>query len=509
MSSRDRNVLDRRGLLKSGAAAAAALSLEALFGTSSSSAAIIAELEWSAAEVVAKIKSRAITAEAYCKLAVKAYEQHKQINAITWFDESRVLEAAREIDKAIASGRDPGILAGLPIVVKDNIDTNGFPTTAGTPGLKDYRPKGNSPVVQALLKQGAILFGKTNMHELAQGGTTNNPTWGPTRNPYDTKRIPGGSSGGTAAAIAARIVPAGLGTDTLGSVRIPAAFCGLAALRPSIGPNREYSLDGVVPLRLSMDTIGPVARTVSDVALLHSAITGKPIAAPTSIRGVRLGIPEQFYWQDIDPEVERVCRESLSKLKDAGAVLVDVDVSSILDANKIHWVFTDLRGDLSVWVKEHYPSLSYDALVENIKTEPVRMNWKADPPPAAAREAALASRERLIVAYQKLFEANSISAIVYPTEMTTALLIRTAGDSPKDTVEIKGKSFTEAITTIRNTAATGVFNAPGITIPVGLSRDGLPVGIDFDGLMGGDVALLSLARSAENIFGKMSAPSLG
>ena len=142
-------------------------------------------------------------------------------------------------------------LAGLPMMLKDNINTVGFPTTAGTAFLKDYRPKTNAPLADILFKQGAILFAKSNMHELALGSTSANPTFGYVKNPYDLSRIPGGSSGGTAAAVAARIVPAGLGSDTTGSIRMPSHFCGIAGLRPSNPKtNKPYPVEGIVPLQL-------------------------------------------------------------------------------------------------------------------------------------------------------------------------------------------------------------------------------------------------------------------
>ena len=157
------------------------------------------------------------------------------MNTVAYLDEARLLEDARDIDRARARGAQLGPLAGLPMMLKDNINTVGFPTTAGTEFLKDYRPKTNAPLADMLFKQGAILFAKSNMHELALGSTSANPTFGYVKNPYDLSRIPGGSSGGTAAAVAARIVPAGLGSDTTGSISNAVPFlrnCGPSPLQP-------------------------------------------------------------------------------------------------------------------------------------------------------------------------------------------------------------------------------------------------------------------------------------
>jgi Asp-tRNA(Asn)/Glu-tRNA(Gln) amidotransferase A subunit family amidase len=203
---------------------------------------------------------------------------------LSYVDEARLLEDAREIDRVRATGAQLGPLAGLPIILKDNINTVGFPTTAGTPFLKGYRPKTDAPLADMLFKEGAILFAKSNMHELAAGGTSANPTFGYVKNPYDLSHIPGGSSGGTAAALAARIVPLGIGTDTGGSVRGPAHYCGIAGLRPS-NPrtNKPYPVEGIVPRALAFDVPGPMARNVADVALVHSAITHQVELTPVEI----------------------------------------------------------------------------------------------------------------------------------------------------------------------------------------------------------------------------------
>ena len=180
-----------------------------------------------------------------------------------------------------------GALHGLPILIKANIATANVPTSAGTPALRDYRPASDAPVVARLFSAGAILLGKTNMHELAYGITSNNGAFGAVHNPYNPALIPGGSSGGNGAAIAARMCPAGLGTDTGGSVRIPAALCGIVGLRPTVG---RYSGAGIVPLSRTMDTAGPMARSVEDLVLLDSVITGQnaPVQ-PAALRGLRLG----------------------------------------------------------------------------------------------------------------------------------------------------------------------------------------------------------------------------
>ena len=284
--------LDRRDLLKL-AAGASAFAVAAEAPASAAAPANNGEIVALSARAAAEhIRRGELSAERYAQALLAQYKAHTNLNAVVYIDEAKLGEDAREVDRARARGAQLPSLAGLPIILKDNINTVGFPTTAGTSFLKDYRPKANAPLADMLFKQGAILFAKSNMHELALGGTSANPTFGYVKNPYDLSRIPGGSSGGTAAALAARIVPLGIGSDTTGSVRMPSHFCGIAGLRPSNPKtNKPYPIEGIVPLQLAFDAPGPMARSVADVALIHAAVTRGPELAAIDLRGVRIGVP--------------------------------------------------------------------------------------------------------------------------------------------------------------------------------------------------------------------------
>ena len=212
-----------------------------------------------------------ISAEALAAALLKRAESLAALNAFTALEPARALEAARAADRARSAGAPLGPLHGVPIALKDNIDTADLPTSAGTPLLRDHRPRRNAAVAQALFGAGAILFGKAGMHELAFGITSNNAAFGAIRNPYDHSRIPGGSSGGSGAAVGARILPASIGSDTGGSVRIPAAFCGVFGFRPTL---QRWSQAGIVPIAATRDTAGPLARCVADLALLDAVVTG-------------------------------------------------------------------------------------------------------------------------------------------------------------------------------------------------------------------------------------------
>src|ERR1700704_3473776 len=276
-----------------------------------------------AAETIADIRSKKLTAVSAVRAALERAEQAQDLNAFIVLNSDGALAAAGRVDK----GETTGALAGLPIVVKDNINTADMPTSGGTPALQNARPARNAPSLQKLLDAGAIVIGKTNMHELAFGITSTNLSSfaGPVKNPYDKTRISGGSSGGTAAAIAAGIVTCGLGSDTGGSTRVPAALCGIVGLRPSVGnggAERRYNdANQVVPISHTRDTVGPMGRTVADVALLASVITATAMATQEPLRGKRLGIPAIF-WSRLDRDVDAVMKAARVKLEEAGVVLV-------------------------------------------------------------------------------------------------------------------------------------------------------------------------------------------
>ena len=273
----------RRDLLKSFFGFAFAGSVPCLQGTRPAMAQSNQPL-MSAAEIISSIRGKRVSAVDVVQAAIERAERLKELNLLITLNREPALAAARRVDAALNGGEQLGILAGLPIVVKDNINTKDMPTSGGTPALQNARPIANARSLQKLLEAGAIIIGKANMHELAFGITSTNLSSfaGPVRNPYDPIRIPGGSSGGTAAAIAAGVVTCGLGSDTGGSTRIPAALCGIVGLRPSVGnggTERRYHDDNaVVPISHTRDTIGPMGRTVADVALLDSVITGGPMA---------------------------------------------------------------------------------------------------------------------------------------------------------------------------------------------------------------------------------------
>jgi mandelamide amidase len=330
------------------------------------------------------------------------------------------------------------------------------------------------------------------------------------RNPRDRARVPGGSSGGTAAAIAARVALAGLGTDTAGSVRIPAAFTGTAALRPTTFGARLYPAEGVVPLARDLDVIGPMARTVDDVALLHAAITGATLPPPPGPSGLRIGVPRRRYWEHLEGGVAAACESALERLRAAGVVLVDVDASPWFTlASEIYTTLLmhGVRSDLAVYLVASGARVSAGEVIDGVVSRDAKALYQraadARIAPAQVEKARAAVHEKIVPAYHEAFRAHGIEALIFPTVPVVAPLVNEAGDGPEDVVEIGGRTFSKVLTLIRNTHVTSALGAPGVSQPAGLTREGLPVGLELDGLPGNDAALLGVAMAVERVLGEL------
>src|SRR5437899_3580864 len=281
------------------------------------------------------IRDGRVTSVELTQAYIARAEANPGLNAYVTLDRSGAMAAAQRADADLETIKRLGPLHGVPLVVKDNTHVAGLPNTAGTPALRGFVPKQNAPTVQKLVDAGAVILGKTNMHELAFGISGYNEAFFTalpigTRNAYDRTRFAGGSSSGTGAAIGARLAPGGLGSDTGGSVRIPAALSGAAGLRPTIG---RYSQDGVTPISHSRDTVGPMAQTVADVALLDAVITGGRAPAPAPLGAVRLGVYRAYFLKDLDTDTRAVTEATFEKLRGVGVTIVDVDMPDLQKAN--------------------------------------------------------------------------------------------------------------------------------------------------------------------------------
>jgi mandelamide amidase len=449
-----------------------------------------------------------ITAAAYAEALLTRAVEAAALNAFIYSDPAQVRASAHEADQARARGAKLGPLHGVPLALKDNIDTAGIVTTAGTPGLRANRPVRNAPIAQSLIDAGAILFGKANLHELAYGISNNNAGFGAARNPYDRTRIPGGSSGGVGVAVGARIVPGGIGSDTGGSVRIPAALCGIVGFRPTTG---RWSQSGIVPISHTRDTAGPMTRSVADCALLDRVVTGSSAAATVAIKGLRLGVPRGHFWEALDPEVASLMESVLTMLKEAGAVLIEADVpdAARLD-NEAGFPIAlyETVVDLDVYLAEHGSSMRYAELVAQTASPDVKGMLESllganAIPEAVYRTALNEHRPALQATFSNYFQRHDVAAIVFPT---TPLAAARIGDD--ETVMLNGVAVPTFPTFIRNCSPSSVAGIPGISLPAAMTRSGLPLGLELDGPQGADARLLAIASAVEALLPKMPAPKL-
>jgi indoleacetamide hydrolase len=470
----------------------------------------------SAAEIVAAVRDKKITATELANAAFARADQLKDLNTLIHINKDPALAAAAEID---SGSLGPRPLSGLPVVIKDNINTVDMPTSGGTPALYNAQPRRNAPSVQKLQKAGVILIGKANLHELAFGITSTNLSSfaGPVRNPYDKTRIPGGSSGGTAAAIAAGIVTCGLGTDTGGSTRVPAALCGIVGLRPSVGnggAERRYDdTNMVIPISHTRDTVGPMGRLVADVALLDSVITGTPMASPQPLQGKRFGVPAVL-WSGLDLDVESVMKAARAKLADAGVVFVDVDMPALLEQNAkvsfplaLHEPIDDIPAYLKASEIEGITLADIAAKIASPDVKGAFGAITADAFGAAYQDAITVQRPALQNIYAAYFKDNNLDGILFPTTIAAAPPI----DAEKGSGEMSingSKPVPTFDTMIRNTDPGSNAGIPGLSLFAGMTPGGLPVGLEIDGPVGSDSKLLGLGMSIEAILGSAPRPKV-
>lgn len=446
-----------------------------------------------AVAVVAAFKNGTVAPAEYAEALSERAAQNSHLNALLSFDAQDTKQSAAEAFDAAPDAT----LAGLPMLAKDNINTTSFPTSGGTKSLLAHTPSSDAGVVQRITDAGGFIAAKANMHELAFGITSNNAVTGAVRNPVDASMIAGGSSGGTAAAVAAGVFPIGLGTDTGGSCRIPAALCGVVGFRPTTG---RYDGDGVIPLSHTRDTVGPIARSVRDINLMDGVLSGdKTDAISVDLSQVTLGVPRQVFYDDLDPAVAAAVDAQLTVLSNAGARLVEVGFEPIWEHNAAFGfpvVLYEVMQDLPAYLVKHAPDISFDTLVAGIGSPDVAgvvaSQRGAEAVPKAVYDAALKEhRPAMRQIYGKVFEDNHLNAIVFPT---TPLPARPIGQD--ETVELNGAQVPTFPTYIRNTDLGSNLGAPGISLPCPVTS-GLPAGIEFDALPGQDRTLLALAAAVE------------
>lgn len=459
-------------------------------------------LELSATELLAAFASDTVSVSQHVEHVLRRIDQLKWLNSFVNVDPDGLRNAARAADEELATGK-AGPLCGLPVTCKDNIETASLPTTAGTPALTARKTE-DAPVMHRLLEAGGLLVGKTNMHELAFGITSNNFYIGPVRNPYNRDRVAGGSSGGAAAAVAARITPVGLATDTGGSARIPAALCGVVGFRPTTG---RYPDAGLVRISSTRDTVGVIAGCVSDVALLDSTLADEEAAPPPVLEGVRIGVPRNYFYEDLDPHVAAAIEESLAALRKHGVLLIEENLPEVgeLDAAAGFPVaLYEARRELGSYAEA--AGLNLRNLTELVASPDVRdilVNLTQDPVDDESYAVALEDVRELRLRYANYFRENRVEAMVMPTVPLPAPPI---GDD--EFTWHNGRMVPVFPTLIRNTSPGSLAGVPGLTLPLLASGAASPFGIALDGPAGRDTELLALGRAVERILPEVPHPAL-
>ena len=397
------------------------------------------------------------------------------------------LAEARQADINTAAGRSDGPLHGVPISLKDLIDMRGVPTTAASRVREGHVAAADATVVTRLRQAGAVIVGKTNLHEFALGTTNEDSAFGPARHPLDPTRFPGGSSGGSAASVLAGMAYASIGSDTGGSIRIPSAACGLVGFKPTLG---AVPTDGVVPLSTTMDHLGPICRTVADAQLLFDVLRGAPTSGPAEAghvrpreaRGIRLGLLREYFMALLDSAVAAVFDDACRRLRRAGVEIVEISIPHADDIAPIylHIVLSEAAAYHAVTLEERA-----DAYTPNVR---LRLDTGRY---ILAEDYVRALRGRAILRSEVDAALTSVDGLLLP-----ALAI----PAPKigaETVRIDGAEQPVRNVMLRLTQLFNITGHPAITVPCGSTSDGLPVGAQMVAPIGADAALLSIAGVLE------------
>ncbi|HEY4031648.1 MAG TPA: amidase family protein [Caulobacteraceae bacterium] len=450
------------------------------------------------------IRRGEVSAETYVSALLDRARQQDGLRAFITLDESGSLAAAREADRARAKGLDAPLL-GVPLGVKDSYLTAGLRTTLGVGALKDFRPTEDAEAVGMLKAAGAIVLGKNNLVELSYGLTGDNGPYGQVGNPHAHGHVTGGSSSGSAAAVAARLVPGTLGGDTIGSIRVPASLCGVVGFKPT---TRRWPREGVAPISHTLDTTGVFARAVEDCALIDLVVTGAPaqgLEARSDLKGTRFAFAPRQYLNRIDPEVEVQFRNTLLRLADAGADIIEIDLGEDFQALALQttWslFFRETKASLADFLERHAIPVSFEDLHDGLRPGikeawdhfviPGAPGYLSEQAYHALKVDRLAVKERM----SAVFTRHGANALIFPTTPCTAPTVERQSQFTVGGQEVDFRVLAN------NTIPTSAAGLPGISLPIGLDGHGLPIGMELDGPEGHDRALLQLAARVEKVLG--------
>ena len=473
-----------------------------------------------AVELAKKIKAGETTAvEAAKDALVQIKEKEESIHSyVTVLDEAQILEKAGEVQKKIQAGELTGPLAGVPVAIKDNMCTEGILTTCSSRILGNFVPTYSSEAVKKLEEAGVVLIGKTNMDEFAMGSTTETSAYGVTRNPYNTDHVPGGSSGGSCAAVAAEECSFALGSDTGGSIRQPSSFCGVTGIKPTYGTVSRY---GLIAYGSSLDQIGPVAKDVTDCATILEAISSYDKKDSTSVqrkdldftsalvkdvKGMKIGIPKDYFGEGLDPQVKEAVLKAAKVLEEQGAIVEEFDLSLVEYAIPAYYVIASAEASSNLsrfdGVKYGYRTKEYEGLHNMYK----KTRSEGFGPEVKRRIMlgsfvlssgyydayylkALRTKALIKKAFDEAFSKYDV--ILSPAAPTTAPKI---GESLKDPI----KMYLGDIYTI----SVNLAGLPGMTVPCGKDDKGLPIGVQLIGDCFQEKKIIKAAYTYEQCAGK-------
>ena len=453
-------------------------------------------LDCTAVELAAKIKAGEVTAvEAMQAVVAQIEKSEDKLNCYVTFDKEKALQAAAKADEDIKAGKLTGPLAGVPFAIKDNMCTEGMLTTCSSKILGNFVPTFSSEAVIRLQESGAVIIGKTNMDEFAMGSTTETSAFGATKNPRNTEHVPGGSSGGSAAAVAANECFAALGSDTGGSIRQPASYCGVVGMKPTYGTVSRY---GLIAYGSSLDQIGPLCKDVTDCATIMEVIAAKDDKDSTSVKredtaftkaliddvkGLKIGIPRDYFGDGLDPEVKEAVMSAAKVLEEKGAIVEEFDLSLVEYAIPTYYTIAAAEASSNLerfdGVKYGYRTSEYDGLHNMYK----KTRSEGFGPEVKRRIMlgsfvlssgyydayylkALRTKALIKKAFDRAFEKYDV--ILSPAAPTTAPKI---GDSLSDPL----KMYLGDIYTI----SVNLAGLPGMTVPCGTDKNGLPIGLQL------------------------------
>lgn len=468
------------------------------------------------------IASREVSAVEVCRAALERIEKLADLNAFITVTAAEALEQAAQVDGLAAKGDPLPPLAGVPIAIKDNMVIKGTRTTAGSRMLFNYKPPYTATAVERLRAAGAVLIGKTNLDEFAMGSSTENSGYGPVKNPWDTARVPGGSSGGSAVAVSAGMAVAALGSDTGGSIRQPASFCGVVGMKPTYGRVSRY---GLIAFGSSLDQIGPFANSVEDAAQVLNVIAGRDpndstssnietsdyiAALDGSARGLRVGVPREYFGGGLDAEINEKVRTAIKKIEDAGATIVEVSLPNTEYAIPVYYLIATaeassnlarfdgvrygFRAEEAATLKQMYSRTRDEGFGAEVKRRIMLGTYALS---AGYYDAYYGKAQRVRSLIERDFR-NAFAhcdVIAAPTAPTSAFRL---GEKTDDPLEM----YLSDIYTITANLA----GVPAVSIPCGFSSIGLPIGLQLIGRHFDEALLLRAARNLEQALGVISRP---